>query len=53
MKIDIGPLEAFYIVGAIVLLIIAIIAYPTMRKKTAARACLSLLAWQVPMVFLL
>lgn len=33
MKIDIGPLEAFYIVGAIVLLIIVIVAYPTLKRK--------------------
>lgn len=33
MTINIGPLEAFYIAGAIVLLAIVIIAYPTLRDK--------------------
>lgn len=33
MNIEIGPLETFYIVGAIVLLAMAIIVYPTLRKK--------------------
>lgn len=34
MKIVIGPLEAFYIVGAISLLIIVLLAYPTLRSKS-------------------
>ena len=34
MNITIGPLEAFYISGAIVLLIIVLIAYPTLRHRS-------------------
>lgn len=33
MNIVIGPLESFYIVGAIVLLIIVILAFPSLKKK--------------------
>ena len=33
MNIIIGPLEALYIAGAIGLLAIAIVAYPTLREK--------------------
>lgn len=33
MNIVIGPLEAFYIVGAIVLLIVVLLAYPTIRSS--------------------
>lgn len=35
MNITIGPLEAFYIAGAIALLAIAIIAYPTLKSKSS------------------
>ncbi len=34
MNIVIGPLEAFYIVGAIVLLVLALITYPTLVERT-------------------
>ncbi|MFN4212355.1 MAG: hypothetical protein ACK4FL_00075 [Microgenomates group bacterium] len=33
MNIVIGPLEALYIVGAITLLIIVLVAYPTLLRK--------------------
>lgn len=33
MNIIIGPLEAFYIVGAIVLLVVVLLAYPTVRSS--------------------
>ncbi|MDP3724520.1 MAG: hypothetical protein Q8R11_02675 [bacterium] len=33
MNIVIGPLEAFYIAGAIALLAVAIIVYPTLRQN--------------------
>lgn len=33
MNIVIGPLEAFYIVGGILLLVIAIITIPTIKSK--------------------
>ena len=34
MTIVINPLDAFYIAGAILLLAVAIIAYPTLRKRS-------------------
>lgn len=34
MSIIIGPLETFYIVGALVLLAIVLIAYPTLRERS-------------------
>lgn len=34
MNISIGPLEAFYIVGAILLLIIVLIALPTIWQNS-------------------
>lgn len=34
MNIVIGPLEAFYIAGAILLLAIAIVAYPTLKENS-------------------
>lgn len=34
MNIVISPLETFYIVGAIVLLAIAIFTYPTLRERS-------------------
>lgn len=37
MNIVIGPYEAFYIVGAIMLLVIAIIVYPTLSEQERSR----------------
>lgn len=37
MNITIGPLEAFYIAGAIALLAVAIIAFPTLLKRSKRR----------------
>lgn len=37
MNIIIGPLEAFYIAGAILLLAIAILVYPTLNDKKRKR----------------
>lgn len=37
MNIIIGPLEAFYIAGAIMLLAIAILVYPTLRKRSQGK----------------
>ncbi len=37
MNITIGPLESFYIAGAILLLAIAIVAYPTLRAKNESK----------------
>ncbi len=34
MNIVIGPQEAFYMVGAILLLIVVLIAYPTILENT-------------------
>lgn len=33
MNISIGPLEAFYIAGGLLLLAIAIIVYPSLKTK--------------------
>jgi len=38
MNIVIGPLEAFYISGSILVLAIAILAYPTLREKSKRKA---------------
>lgn len=37
MNITIGPLEAFYIAGAIALLAVALIAYPTLISNSKKR----------------
>lgn len=37
MNITIGPLEAFYIAGAIALFAVAIIAYPTLKEKNESK----------------
>jgi hypothetical protein len=37
MNIIIGPLEAFYIVGAIVLLIAILLVYPTILERSKKR----------------
>lgn len=34
MNVVIGPLEAFYIVGAISILIVVLIAYPTILERS-------------------
>jgi len=38
MNIVIGPLEAFYIAGSILVLAIAIFTYPTLREKSKRKA---------------
>lgn len=38
MNIVIGPLEAFYIVGGLIAISIAIIAYPTLRYGTKKKS---------------
>ncbi len=37
MNIVIGPLEAFYIAGAIFLLAIAIFIYPTLKERSGSK----------------
>lgn len=37
MNIVISPLDAFYIAGAILLLAITIVAYPTLREKSESK----------------
>jgi hypothetical protein len=38
MNITIGPLEAFYLSGSIILLAIAILVYPTLRYGTKRKS---------------
>lgn len=38
MNILIGPQEAFYIVGAIVLLVIVLLAYPTILENSKRKS---------------
>lgn len=37
MNIVIGPLEAFHIAGSILVLAVAIIAYPTLKEKSESK----------------
>ncbi|MEK7517241.1 MAG: hypothetical protein AAB583_01735 [Patescibacteria group bacterium] len=37
MNIVIGPLEAFYIAGSILLLAIAIFTYPTLKDRSSSK----------------
>lgn len=37
MNVVIGPLEAFYIVGAIGMLIVVLLAYPTILERSKKR----------------
>lgn len=37
MNIVIGPLEAFYIAGSIMLLVVAIVAYPTLKSRSKTK----------------
>ena len=38
MNIVVGPLEAFYIAGSILLLAIAILVYPTLKERSEKKS---------------
>lgn len=37
MNIVIGPLEAFYIAGSVALLAVALLAYPSLKKRSKTK----------------